>query len=144
MSNDYKCWGKTKQEIRTRGLGDIRGRMVKQKNAPLIWWHMTRIMLHWASGPDGWNSARKGPGVGVCLASQDLSWGQWLVKNKEACGDLWALLRTVDFYTEWAGRHGGDLEQRRDTNWLNILKGSLWLQSEKQIQTDKKKSRETH
>ena len=38
----------------------------------------------------------------------------------------------------------GDLEQRRDTNWLNILKGSLWLQSEKQTQIDKKKGRETH
>ena len=35
MSNDYKRWGKTKQEIRTRGLGDIGGRMVKKKKMPL-------------------------------------------------------------------------------------------------------------
>lgn len=107
MSNDYKCWGKTKQEIRTRGLGDIGGRMVKKcpfdtmtydwNYAELSKWSM---QMSGEIIPDAWNSACKGPGVGVHLASRDLSRGQRLVKNKEGCGDLWALLRTWDFYTE--------------------------------------------
>lgn len=41
-------------------------------------------------------------------------------------------------WVSWEPR--GDLEQRRDTNWLNILKGSLWLQSEKD--TDRQEKRQ--
>lgn len=75
MSNDYKCWRKTKQEIRTRGLGDIGGRMVKKKcpfDKDDTW-----LELCWTeSGPckcqgrsfqmDGTVQC-KGPGVGVCF-----------------------------------------------------------------------------
>lgn len=95
--------------------------------------------------PDGWNSAMQRPwgrsvlGFSGSLMRPLAGEEQGRVRGLVGPAQNFGFLHWVS-WEPWGG--GGNLEQRRDTNWLNILKGSLWLQSEKQIQTDKKKKKQ--